>query len=81
MVKQIIGAILGIVMAFVGLTGTLALIAYAGVSYLLVYFYVMRVLQPEEETIEAVDIFKEHFMMGFFAFLLPWIVTYNLINY
>jgi hypothetical protein len=43
--------------------------------------YIMRVLQPEEDSIYAVDIFKEHFMMGLFAFLLPWIITYNILNY
>lgn len=80
-VKQIIGAILGIIMAFTGLTGTFALIIYAGLSFVIAYTYVNRVLEPEEDTIEAVDIFKEHFMMGLFAFMLPWIIGYNLLNY
>lgn len=67
--------------AFAGLTGTFALIMYALSSYVVIYFYVMRILQPEEDTVEAVDIFKEHWAMGFFAFLLTWILTHNILNY
>jgi hypothetical protein len=72
---------LGVAIAFAGLTGSFGLIVYAIVSFVLIYFYVMRILQPEEDTVEAIDIFKEHWAMGFFAFLLTWILTHNFINY
>lgn len=50
-VKQIIGAILGVVLGLLGLTGLMAIAAYTAISFLVVYVYVMRFLQPEEDTI------------------------------
>jgi predicted transporter len=56
--KQIIGLILGITIAFSGLQGTTAILAYTASSFVLAYVYVIRVLQPEEDTVETIDIFK-----------------------
>jgi hypothetical protein len=79
--KQLLGAILGIIIAFTGLQGIVPILVYTVVSFAIAYGYVIRVLQPEEDTVETIDIFKEHWMMGFFCFLLPWIITFNLIKY
>lgn len=59
----------------------MGLLAYAAASFIVSYVYVMRFLQPEEDTVETLDIFKSNFMVGLFAFMLPWIITHNLINY
>jgi hypothetical protein len=79
--KQLIGVILGIAIAFSELQGVVAILVYTIMSFVIAYVYVIRVLQPEEDTIETIDIFKEHWMMGFFCFLLPWIITFNLLKY
>jgi type IV secretory pathway VirB3-like protein len=73
--------ILGISIAISGLQGIVAIFVYIISSFSIAYIYVTRILQPEEDLIETIDIFKEHWMMGFFCFLLPWIITFNLIKY
>lgn len=50
-VKQIISLILGVGIAMTSLMGTTAILAYTVLSFLVCYVYVMKVLQPEEDTI------------------------------
>ena len=57
-VKQVISLILGVALAMTSLQGTTAILAYTALSFLVCYVYVMKFLQPEEDTIETVDIFK-----------------------
>jgi hypothetical protein len=45
------------------------------------FVYVFKFLGANEEVVETKDVLKDHFMNGFFPFLLSWLVTYNLINY
>ena len=79
--KQVIGVVIGVALGMTSLQGMVAMLTYAGVSFVISYIYVMKVLQPEEETIEPSDIFKEHWMLGFFNFLLFWVISYNVVNF
>lgn len=79
--KEVFGLVLGIVIAIVGLMGLTAIVVFVlGIS-LLNYLYVFKFLGVDEEVIETKDVLKEHFMNGFFPFLLSWILGYNLINF
>ena len=79
--KEVFGAILGIAIALIGINGLTGLIAFVlGIS-LLSYLYVFKFLGVDEEVVETKDVLKQHFMNGFFPFLLSWIITYNLINF
>ena len=79
--KELFGLVIGVVIALSGLMGLTALVAFvlavSGISYL----YVYKFLGVDEETVEPKDVLKEHFMNGFFPFLLAWILGYNLINF
>jgi hypothetical protein len=79
--KEVFGAILGVIIALVGVTGLPGIIAYVVVGSLLSYLYVFKYLGVDDEVVEAKDVLKEHFMNGFFPFLLTWVVMYNLINF
>jgi hypothetical protein len=57
------------------------LVAYAVAGSLVSFVYVFKFLGADEEVVETKDVLKDHFMNGFFPFLLSWLVTYNLINY
>lgn len=46
------------IIGFTGLQGIIAMIAYAVASFIIAYVYIVRFLQPEEDTIETIDIFK-----------------------
>ena len=61
-----------------GLSG---LIAFGISISLLCYLYVFKFLGVDEEVVETKDVLKEHFMNGFFPFLLTWIVVFNVINF
>jgi len=80
-IKEVIGVIVGIIIAISGLQGIIALLTYAVIGSLLAYLYVFKFLGLDEDVVETKDVLKEHFMNGFFPFLLTWIVLYNLINY
>lgn len=79
--KEIFGLLLGVAIASVGLMGLTAIIVFVLCISLLNYVYVFKFLGVDEEIIETKDVLKEHFMNGFFPFLLSWIVMYNLINF
>lgn len=79
MFKQIIGVLIGISIAFSEVKGLYGMLIYVGVSYFIAYFYVFRFLQVEDEVIEAMDVFKESWGLGFFNFMFTWIVAYNMI--
>jgi hypothetical protein len=70
-----------VLIAFSGLTGLTGLIAYAIGGSVLSFVYVFKFLGADEETVETKDVLKDHFMNGFFPFLLSWTVAYNIINY
>jgi hypothetical protein len=80
-VKEIFGAVIGIIVAVVGLTGLTGLIAYVLAASALSYVYVYKFLGVDEEAVETKDVLKDHFMNGFFPFLLCWILGYNFINF
>jgi hypothetical protein len=80
-VKEVFGLVLGLVIAFSGVTGLVGLIAYAVGGSLLSFLYVFKFLGADEEAVETKDVLKDHFMNGFFPFLLTWVVAYNLINF
>ena len=80
-VKQVLSILIGIAIGFSSLQGIYGFAAYAAAISLICYLYVMKVLQPEEDTVEVIDIVKEHFMLGLFSFLMAWIITFNLVNY
>ena len=48
MFKQVISVVIGVVVGLTSLKGMMAMLVYAGVSFLISYIYVMKVLQPEE---------------------------------
>jgi hypothetical protein len=79
--KEIFGALIGVLIALIGITGLPGIIAFAIAISLLSYLYVFKYLGVDEEVVETKDVLKEHFMNGFFPFMLSWIVTYNLINF
>ena len=79
--KEIFGVIIGVIIAVIGLMGLTGLISYVLAASIMSYLYVYKFLGVEEEIIETKDVLKEHFMNGFFPFLLTWIILYNLINY
>lgn len=79
--KEIFGAILGVVIALTGVMGLTAIVAFVLVISLLNYLYVFRFLGVDEEVVETKDVLKEHFMNGFFPFLLSWVLCYNIINF
>ena len=80
-IKQIIGILLGVAIAFAGIMGLSGLIAFAIASSLLTYLYVVKFLGVDEEVVPTRDILKEHFMNAFFPFLLVWTLIYNFINF
>lgn len=79
--KEVFGAILGVIIAFSGLTGLTGLVAYVLSASLLSFLYVFKFLGADEEVVETKDVLKDHFMNGFFPFLLSWVLTYNVINF
>ena len=79
--KEMLGVLLGVAVGVSGITGLPGIIAFALAISLLCYLYVFKYLGAEEEAVETKDVLKEHFMNGFFPFLLTWLVTYNLINF
>jgi hypothetical protein len=79
--KEIFGLVIGVIIALIGLMGLTALFSYALLASVVSYLYVYKFLGVDEDVIETKDVLKEHFMNGFFPFLLTWIVLYNLINY
>jgi hypothetical protein len=79
--KEVFGVVVGVLVAVLGLLGIVGLVGYAIGGSLLSYLYVYKFLGVEEEVIETKDVLKEHFMNGFFPFLLTWIVLHNLIHY
>jgi hypothetical protein len=79
--KEVFGFIIGIIVGVIGLMGLTGLIAYVLAASILSYLYVYKFLGVEEDTVETKDTLKEHFMNGFFPFLLTWIILHNLINY
>ena len=80
-VKQVFGFIIGILVGLAGVMGLPGIIAFVAASSGLSYIYVFKFLGTDEDVIENKDVLKEHFMNGFFPFLLSWIVTYNIINF
>ena len=78
MVKQVLAILLGIGFGYSGLLGITAILGYTLASFLICWVYINRVLQPEEDTIEVADIFKEHWAIGFFNFLLLWLSEFAL---
>lgn len=58
-------------------TGLPVILAFVVVSYIFFYSYVFRFLQVDEEVIEAVEVFKEAFMLSFMSFILGWVLTYS----
>lgn len=64
-------------MGQLALTGIVTILGFVVASYLVFYVYVYRFLQVDEEVIEAVEVFKEAFMLSFFSFLLGWILSYT----
>lgn len=68
----------------IGLSGVLglpALIGYVLGSTAVCYVFVYKWMGVEEDVVETKDVLKEHFMNGFFPFLLAWIITYNVLNH
>lgn len=72
---------IGLAVAASGLTGLVGLIAYVLAASVVSYLYVYKFLGADEEAVETKDVLKDHFMNGFFPFLLTWVLGYNLINY
>ena len=79
--KQLFGLLLGLVIALLQILGLPGIIVFVLSSSLVSYLYVFKFLGVEEEVIENKDVLKEHFMNGFFPFLLTWIVLYNAMNF
>lgn len=79
--KEILGVIIGVIVAIMGLTGITGFIAYALIASILVYIYVFKFLGVDEEVVESKDVLKDHFMNGLIPFLLTWVIAYNLINF
>jgi len=79
--KEIFGVIIGVIIAVIGLMGLTGLISYVLAASIMSYLYVYKFLGVEEDMVETKDVLKEHFMNGFFPFLLTWIILHNLINY
>lgn len=79
--KEVFGFIIGIIVGVMGLMGLSGLIAYVLAASVLSYLYVYKFLGVEEDVVETKDTLKEHFMNGFFPFLLTWTILHNLINY
>lgn len=73
--------LIGIAVAASGLTGLVGLVAYVLAASVVSYLYVYKFLGADEEAVETKDVLKDHFMNGFFPFLLTWVLGYNLINY
>lgn len=73
--------VIGIAVAASGLTGLVGLVAYVLAASVVSYLYVYKFLGADEEAVETKDVLKDHFMNGFFPFLLTWVLGYNLINY
>ena len=72
---------IGIAVAASGLTGLIGLVAYVLAASVVSYLYVYKFLGADEEAVETKDVLKDHFMNGFFPFMLTWVLGYNLINY
>ena len=79
--KEVFGFLIGVIIALVGVMGLTAIVVFVLAISLLNYLYVFKFLGVDEEVVETKDVLKEHFMNGFFPFLLSWIVVYNLINF
>jgi hypothetical protein len=79
--KEVFGLILGVVIALAGVMGLIGIVAFVLAISLLNYLYVYRFLGVDDEVVETKDVLKEHFMNGFFPFLLSWVIVYNLINF
>lgn len=79
--KEIFGFIIGVIIALIGLMGITGLFSYVLAASVVSYMYVYKFLGVDEDVIETKDVLKEHFMNGFFPFLLTWIILHNLINY
>lgn len=79
--KEVFGMILGIVVALIGLMGLTGIVVFVLAISLLNYLYVFKFLGVDEEVVETKDVLKEHFMNGFFPFLLSWVIGYNLLNF
>ena len=68
-------------MPFAEVQGIYAILIYTAVSYFVAYAYIFRFLQVEDEVVEAMDVFKENWALGFFNFMFAWVITYNCVKY
>lgn len=77
MAKQILGLVLGLIAGLLHLTGFPVILGFLVISYGAAYIYSFKFLQVDEETVEAIDVFKEGFMLSAMVFLLSWTLSYS----
>jgi len=77
--RQIIALVLGVVAGYLHLTGFPIIAAFFIINFGFFHIYATKYLNFEDEKTEQHELYTEGLMIGFFTFVLTWIVTHTFV--
>ena len=78
-VRQVLGAVIGLLWGFLGLEGFMAIGTFGILNVLIMFIYYTKYLGVDDEEFGRTDLVLEGFMSSFAIYLICWISTYNLL--